>query len=185
MIYINFLINPKSKLLILGVSGSGKTTTGKVLAGHLNFSCLSSQDLIPLIQREMKKYHNKTIEEDYKVAINIMTNYLKKALTNKNTKIIEGVELYYLMNESKYRKLMLKMPCIIMGRSRILGAIKKIAIGKFFNRLQYNFSDMIKVYNEFIKERKSQKNTYIESFNLEEFIRKNFTKEYGKLYNSI
>ena len=104
-----------NKLIILGLSGAGKTTLGKQLAEKYNCPVIDLDDVIRKIE---KKYpHDKFARSKQ---IYLMSQEVSKILNNKIKSIIGGldiVNIYY--DDPNINKLLLTLPFIFLGKSAL------------------------------------------------------------------
>lgn len=96
----DFASGKKNNLLILGVSGAGKTTIGKKLADKYNAKLFKA-------------------DEDFR-SVSHIADTIK---SNKRT-IIEGIDLVVMYDNEKYRKLILNQSMIVMGKAALKGGIQ-------------------------------------------------------------
>ncbi len=159
-----FLSGRIKKLLIVGFSGSGKTSTGKQISKIYSKSFFKIDDCWNFKLKNPIKQFDKCLE--YK-------------LLNKKIYILEGINFMDLKAYPNIRKFILKQPCIILGRSSIISSIKAAIRNKNYNQLYKNESyyknlkrtfntnkHIFNNYNIFKRIRCNQPNANIQNFDL-------------------
>jgi hypothetical protein len=162
------------KLFIIGIAGSGKTSTGKILSKKYGKECCS-------LDHCYQKFYDKNIVKNSKNSKEV--KQMKKKLhecfidiiKDKQCKIVEGVNLMNICKkDSNINSFVMKQSCIIMGRSALLGSLKgairnskhgyeNIIMGLI--HLGYeNFTNFQKSLIEFRKERSKQPNTIVKEY---------------------
>lgn len=156
--------NGKAKrLLIVGLSGSGKTTMGKILSKSIHVKLRSTDD-VPFDWNVMQ---NGTPE----IKKRVLDDYLKgceKLIFDKIPGIVEGVgiiESYY--KNVSIRNKMLKYPCIILGTSVLKSGVQSSKRAKDgplnFHFYKTNIQLYQKMLNRFRKDRIGVKNSSVKT----------------------
>lgn len=143
--------NDVNKLLIIGISGSGKSSLGEYLS---------------------KKYNVDFFSDEYKG--------LEEALTNSKRMVIEGNELLELYKNKFYKQIILNQAMIIIGLSAlksgiradnrdglVLGKVKKLKDWHLF--IRKNFLYFQKDLNTLRKDIMNLKNVKIEKYIIPKF----------------
>lgn len=118
----------KSKLIIVGVMGSGKSTLRKHLAKKYNVKAVASDGI--WYKKYLKHFKGqKPTPENKKALREMVADELIKLLKNNERMILDGVDFIELYRDiPKYRKLILSYPMILLGlssfRAGMRGAIR-------------------------------------------------------------
>ncbi len=116
-----FKSGEKNKLLILGVSGSGKTTIGEQLAKKYKCKWIS----IDSMWWRLKQKYFKNVDETKEQMQEKLFEFIIKSLKSNERAILEGVDFMIIYSDfPKYRKLILNQPMIILGLSALRAGIR-------------------------------------------------------------
>ena len=161
------------KLFIIGVAGSGKTSTGKILSKKYGKECCSLDSCWDefLVNNKPIPKKSQSVSQMSKIVDKCFMDIIK----DKQCKIVEGVNLMNLCKkDSNINSFVMKQSCIIMGRSALLGTLKglirnsknkeeNIIMGLIHLGYQ-NFTNFQKSLIEFRKERSKQPNTIVKEY---------------------
>lgn len=159
-----FISGESNKLLILGLTGSGKTTMGRKLSRKMNIKSISTDDC-PF---DWANYH-KGDKEDKSKILNKYMDCSESMVTNKSRIILEGVGLIETYWERpNFRSTMLKYPCIIIGTSALKSSIRASKRSKAFmldvHFYRTNFTVFQKMLSKFKKDRLSIKDSIVKEY---------------------
>ena len=153
-----------SKLLISGISGSGKTSTGNYLSNKYKVKLIDTDPI------------NKKIAEQYprEERFPIFEKELSNLLTSNERLIISGGGISTSYEKSKILKpIILKQSFVFLGKSALMGAWdgyarnSKVKDNPFtlFDSLKWNFKDYYSRETTLKKDRCAVKGSVIEDFN--------------------
>jgi adenylate kinase family enzyme len=145
-----FINRTKSKLLIFGFAGSGKTTLGEKLAKKLRVKWVSIDSLWwRLKEKHFKGMEMKEALRNKKVKTLVYKTVIEY-LRNNERMILEGVDLLeiYAALPRNYKNLILDQPMVILGESLLKSSFRAAARNRgredegwktYYWMLQYNF----------------------------------------------
>jgi len=163
------------KLFIIGVAGSGKTSTGKILAKKYNTEVCSLDSCWDkfLVNNRPNPKKSQNVSQMNKFVYKCFNDIIK----DNKCKIVEGVNIMNVCEkESNINSFVMKQPCIIMGRSALFGSLKgairnhKRGEENFIMGLIHlgyeNLTNFEKSLNEFKKERMSKPNAIVKELKI-------------------
>lgn len=161
-----FISGESNKLLIIGLTGSGKTTMGYKLSRKMNIKSIST-DECPF---DWSKYS----EDNKDVKSKILNKYMdcsESMVNNKSRIILEGVGLIETYWERpNIRSSMLKYPCIIIGASALKSSMRASKRSKAFTLnvhfYKSNFTVFQKMLSKFKRDRLSVKGSIVKEYNV-------------------
>lgn len=169
----------KNKLLILGLSGSGKSSLGSYLSHVYKVDYYSLDNCYnDDIKKKLIKKYNLEEKENY----SLIYHCIKEKLFSNKKEIIEGIGLIDITDvlfsdkvDSKFRNKLLISPTIILGKSVLKSTFdaslrnkkiwKKSVLDQIFSVSKMN-RGLEESMNKFIQVRSKVPGTKIEEFNV-------------------
>ncbi len=114
-----------NKLLIVGTSGSGKTTIGESLAKKYKVKWISIDSMWWRLKQKYFKDSDLKEKQIHSQVEKKVKEFIIKSLKSNERFIIEGIDLLEIYDEQpKYRKLIINQPMIILGLSSLRAGIR-------------------------------------------------------------
>lgn len=164
-----FINKEHNKLLIVGESGAGKSTTAKYFSGKLNVPYMSTDQFFwenaELRKSNLDLYRKKRKE------------FEDDLIKNAERLILEGAGIHRMPME-----LILNSPAIILGKSGLLGSIhaglrnkkKNVGTGKFFPEFKVaflkNFNELSREISKYRKQRINIPDSKVEIIDIPFFV---------------
>lgn len=143
-----FISGEYPKLIIAGLSGGGKSTLCRNLASKHKATCYESdlcEDFLPALSASSEVFPKAILKRLFKSCI------IPKLKTNKR-EILEGGlvwQNYWLFPE--HRKLMAKIPTIVLGTSALESTLRLIQRRKSVGKSAYDPKSLYRVYRRNFK----------------------------------
>ncbi|MFW6377347.1 MAG: hypothetical protein ACOCZ5_01750 [bacterium] len=172
----NFTSGKKNKLLVIGYSGSGKTTVGRILAKNYQAKYVGLDEVWGNVEKQFNVNPEKLNDKDHKDILDkIDMMFYERIVETSYRCVIEGINIVVLNLPTNYQRVhmeyILQQPCVIMGRSAILSGLKggirnfkrnKKRFKDIYTLTKVNIKYVMGRLEEFKKRRLSIPNTVVE-----------------------